>query len=387
MTTRPPTASPDVPAAESYEERLSRARALLGTPEEEQGVRELEALERELKDALARRPDDADAHHLLGSLYFFRGRDDEARPELDRALELAPERAEFHYMKGAWLMEKEEITDAAAEFAQAAALDPTLGHAWALLGDALMRIEEYTRAKVALGRALAVEPRTPKDRVHVGRLLWELDEPEIALAAFEDAVHRDPDDFVALCNAGQLLQLLDDPERALGYFQAAQAMDPDDWRVRAKLVQLHQALGDLEERDAHLAGLRQLRQDGKVDSDAFIREQFEEEGQPVIVYEHFELQGDQPVKYRFELLDEDGELSGHRLSLGSYERTDQIAQEMQGTPGARKFHLDRYTPEGEHETIAFFDGEPTYEQAREVVVQLIRGEPEPEAGEVPPAEG
>jgi hypothetical protein len=48
------------------------------------------------------------------------------------------------------------------------------------------------------------------------------------------------------------------------------------------------------------------------------------------------------------------------------------------------FHLDAYYPDNVHETYGFYEGEPSYEETRELVLSILRGEREPISNTPPP---
>jgi hypothetical protein len=64
----------------------------------------------------------------------------------------------------------------------------------------------------------------------------------------------------------------------------------------------------------------------------------------------------------------------YRISLGSYEGTNQVGWENGARPRSiRLYHLDLYRPKL-HETYAFYEGQPSYETVRAAVISILAGE-------------
>lgn len=368
------------PDLQALEERLDRIRKAPESPEQRQA---LTAMAGELEEAVRREPDNALLQYLAGRAWFYIERDAEAGRAFDEALRLAPDVAEYHFMRGFYLRFQGDLAGSEAELTRATELDPGTVKHWRQLGATLAAKGDLPRALAAFERALDIAPEDAESLREKGQVLMAQGKTNEGLPLLEKAAALGTqDDLTLRYNLGQHFQLAGEHERALEHFQAASKVAPDDWRTRAKLVQEHQALGQLAERDTQLAALRRLKQRGAVDSPFFVREQFEEAGNKVMVFEHFELEGERAVRYRFEVLTADGQGRQRTLSLGSYEFTNQGITENR-TPGVRIFHLDGYYPDGAHQTFAFFDGEPSYDDIREMVVEVLRGQRKPLSGTIP----
>ncbi len=100
--------------------------------------------------------------------------------------------------------------------------------------------------------------------------------------------------------------------------------------------------------------------------------------------EYFEFTGEERVRYSFRVTTKSDEKPLYRISLGSYDVTHGHATSMGVvTKGNRYCHLDRYFPGGAHETFGFFDGEPTYDKTKALVIKIIEGQIEPESAMIP----
>ena len=198
-----------------------------------------------------------------------------------------------------------------------------------------------------------------------------------AAAVLEQVVQILPDNPAVWHNLGQTRQNLGEHEPALKAFAEVERLEPANWRALAKQVQCLQALGRSKLRDEIIARLYALREDEAIDEPFFCREQFSVEGQKVMAYERFELEGERAVRWSFYVVDEAGEIID-RWSVGSYEGTTAMSREVGNIkPDERLFHLDRYPPGGGHGTFAFYVNQPEYEVARADFIKGLTGETRP----------
>src|SRR5262245_6573611 len=152
-----------------------------------------------------------------------------------------------------------------------------------------------------------------------------------ALATFQRTLETDPDNRTALYNAGMAAYLAGQPAFSVEYWGRLKALEPNDWRVRSKLIQAYEAVGKRAERDAERAQLYQLR--ATTDDDElkkarhYCRDQFAIGPTRVMAFEFFDLVGETPIRYSFDVLDESGQGVVARYVLGSYAQTNAIALE------------------------------------------------------------
>jgi len=231
-------------------------------------------------------------------------------------------------------------------------------------------------------------PRRADLRVSLGVTRHLLGDDGAALQQFEAAASDPGEVAVASYNAGQVLQLRWEYGAALEWFKRAEKANPGDWRTAAKLVQVYQALGRTGDRDRERQKIFDLYRAGRVNSVEFCREQIQTGRSVVLAYERFDLSGEWPQRYRFVIADALAPGTRRVLSFGSYQETTWLAQ-LHGMVGSgqRLFHLDSYGPGGEHQTFAFFTGEPSYEGVKERVLQALQGASRPLSGFIPGVRG
>lgn len=190
-----------------------------------------------------------------------------------------------------------------------------------------------------------------------------------------EALARDHKSESVLWNLGLAASEIRANDKALRVWLDYRSVAPDDWRGRAKLIQAYQATGDLKARDEQRAQLFRLWEEGK-DADlasqtVYCREQIIEANRRVFALEYFRPAGDRMIFYSFQVRAPGEE--GFKITLGSYEGTNQIMRETGKLKGdERIYHLDLYRPKL-HETYAFYGSLPSYEAVRANVVSILSG--------------
>lgn len=191
-----------------------------------------------------------------------------------------------------------------------------------------------------------------------------------------------PNDPAILYNGGFAAMLGNDYVTAAELWTRLKKIEPDDWQVRAKLIQVFQALEKIVERDRERTELIELWKKGDnkelKKQIEFCRERLTAGGRNVLVFELFEFKGPRGMRYVFSILNDAGK-EDYRISLGSYDLTNSVWQETtkpKPKDGVRLFHLDGYFPNG-HATYGMFPGEPTYEETRKLVIDILEKKKNP----------
>lgn len=172
------------------------------------------------------------------------------------------------------------------------------------------------------------------------------------------------------------------PNDALPYFKKALQLAPGDPTIHGLLLQGYAESGDKTNRDAQRAILRSLHSDGKHPGfariPAYLIETIPVGDKIVQATEFYEPFGEFHFYYRFNLFDTKGNI----LSFFALESddTDQVlfAQKhpKEAAAGQRRFSLDGYSKSADgHVSQAlytFFDGEPSYDDLRALIVKLVQ---------------
>lgn len=300
---------------------------------------------------------------------------------LDQAVKRGPKSASAHFFLAIALQETNELEKAERHLVEATKLDPTRRSGWVELGRTRLALDKNELAVAALQRALTTGEPDAYCESMLGMALMRLKRGGEAIIHLERAVSLDPSDVLAAYNAGQHHQNVDQPTKALPFFELVAKSDPNDWHVRAKLVQMHQALGQAPERDARRREVLALHAAGKIESKHkdFCREQWSMKGVRVMAFESFTLEDPRAVRYTFRIAR--GETLERVLSLGSYQfTTDYMRGSGQLKPTERAWHLDGYGLDSSHLTYGIFNAEPTWEQTRQMVVDVLNDRLKPSSG-------
>lgn len=206
-----------------------------------------------------------------------------------------------------------------------------------------------------------------------------------ALEQYQKVLVVYPNNASVLYNAGFAAYNFKDYSHAIEMWKKLKSIDPADWQVRAKLIQAYQAISNLPERDVERAGLIDMWKSG---SNADLKEQVEycrdrfEVGDKIVMgWEHFRLEGNRAIRYQFDIAGKDKTDEEFRISLGSYEQDNLIWRERTNPKpkdGDRLFHLDGYFKNG-HATYGMFSQEPSYDEVRHMVIDILEGKLKPVA--------
>lgn len=229
---------------------------------------------------LAKAPDLADAHHLLGLTLHQRGDHTQAQREIGRAIALNPHAAPYHGNLGLVRMAAGESDAAMASFNQALALDPDYHPARLNLAAALAAADRHDEALSALrylldrtgpspdlharmaeclyrtGRfeeavehyraALQARPDGAGLHAALAETLQRIGEEEAALASYDTALRLQPDLTAAQLNRATLLRDLGRPREALDAYETVRRSAPDLLDAVAGQINTYERMGEFE---------------------------------------------------------------------------------------------------------------------------------------------
>jgi tetratricopeptide (TPR) repeat protein len=120
------------------------------------------------REAVAERPDDAQAHRWLAVALAQAGKPAEALASIDHALELAPGEAELHLVRGSLLLASRMPGEAGTALAQATELDPNQVGAYFLQAQLALARGDTDEAERQARLAAKLAPRHPQQHVVAG---------------------------------------------------------------------------------------------------------------------------------------------------------------------------------------------------------------------------
>lgn len=170
--------------------------------------REFDAAERLCREAIARDPGCAEAHHLLGVIHARHGRHAEALASYDRALALRPDDPQLLSNRGVALYELGRSAEALASYDRALALQPGFAAVLTNRGNALHALKRFDEALASYDRALWLAPDFPEALSNRGTILHDMGCYAEAVDSYDQALALRPDYADALSNRDLALHQL-----------------------------------------------------------------------------------------------------------------------------------------------------------------------------------
>lgn len=207
----------------------------------------LEAALSDYDKAIALQADHFSAHNNRGAALARLGRFAEALSSYDRAIALQPNAVDAYVNQGAALAKLGRLSEALSRFDTAIAL--RLDHAGAFYnrGNALRELRRSAEAVDSYHRAIALRPRHAEAYNNLGAALADLGQLEAALSNHARAIALRPDFIEAHNNHGNALAQLERPEEALASYGRVIALKPDHATAHKNRGAALAGLGRLED--------------------------------------------------------------------------------------------------------------------------------------------
>jgi predicted O-linked N-acetylglucosamine transferase (SPINDLY family) len=180
--------------------------------------------------AIARAPNQADAHRGRGNVLRDMRRPEDALVSFNTAVDLAGDFAVAHNDRGNALFDLGRYDEAFAGFARAIALQPGYAEAHNNHGNALQELQRFDEALASYGKALALRPDYAQVYYNRANALVATQRMVSALADYDRAVALSPDYADAHRARGVTLATLKRYKEALVSLERARQLAPDtDW--------------------------------------------------------------------------------------------------------------------------------------------------------------
>jgi tetratricopeptide (TPR) repeat protein/2-polyprenyl-3-methyl-5-hydroxy-6-metoxy-1,4-benzoquinol methylase len=154
-------------------------------------IDQLDAAVKCYEQALAIKPDYAEAHSNLGVTLQELGQLDATVKSYKQALAIKPNYAEAHYNLGVTLQELGQLDAAVKSYEQALAIKPDLAEAHYNLGNTLKELGQLDAAVKRYEQALAIKPDYAEAHSNLGITLQELGQLDAAVKSYEQALSID----------------------------------------------------------------------------------------------------------------------------------------------------------------------------------------------------
>jgi tetratricopeptide (TPR) repeat protein len=192
--------------------------------------RRYDLAERELREALAADPDDAELHALLAVCLLERGDTRAATDEAQRAIGLGPDLSVGHYALARALIERNRFDEARTSIQEAIRLEPRNSGYFSTLGATYLGQSRWQEALRASEEGLAIDPQDDGCLNVRAMALTKLGRGSEAAQAVESALALDPESALSHANHGWTALHRSQHQEALEAFREALRLDPNlDW--------------------------------------------------------------------------------------------------------------------------------------------------------------
>lgn len=200
-----------------------------------------------------------------------------------------------------------------------------------------------------------------------------------ALTLYEKALAADPNRPNILYNAGVAAFLGRQYDKSVDFFTRYRQVQPGDWRGMSKLCQALEEAGHPDQADAVATELHTLWKGGTNPDlsrqKSFVRDQFEQDGKPVFVFETFDMAAAMPEHvWDFVLVGPDQK----PVKVYYVERdtaSSQVAKQTgQGNVDLHFFDLDE---PHRHSSYLMLTHRPTYAESKKIMLDIMAGKHAP----------
>jgi len=209
----------------------------------------LAGADQSLRSYLKANPESAEAHFLLGYVFFREQKANESLAEFTEGAKYKrPHATELKIVASDYVL-LSDFPDADKWFSQAVSESPDDADTWYLLGRTKYNENIFPQAVSSFERALTLRPKYVQAENNLGLCWKELSSPEKARQAFQTAIDWQgdkPTDAQPFLNLGTMLVDESQPDKATPYLVTAAALSSENPKV-------HETLSDAYEAQQNLA--------------------------------------------------------------------------------------------------------------------------------------
>jgi len=216
------------------------------------------------KQVIAAKPENAEAHYNLGTLYLRKNDAPQARTYLEKAVTLQPDYPEAWNNLGMIAVQQNRAGDARQNFRRSLAQRPDYVTALLNLGSFLRRQGDMDESAKLLSRALELEPQNPEANYNLGMLYARQNDFARAESLLQKAATLRPTYADALNNLGVLFVRDGKTESAEQQFQACISAAPNFDQAYLNLAHLYAISNQNDKARAVLESLLKLQPDHKL---------------------------------------------------------------------------------------------------------------------------
>ncbi len=198
------------------------------------------------KKVLGAQPNNPDALHLLGVVYFQKGELESSQELINKAIQKNPSNPDFHNNLGNTLRNSGQAAQAELSYRKALELDPNNVDAHANLAIVLRDLRQSDEAIKYCQKAIDLNPQIPQPFNTLGNLLYEKMDWEKAEEAYKKALEIQPFPE-AFNNLGNVLKDLGRLDEAVFSYQNAVSLNPKYAEAFNNLGNVLKLMNQLEE--------------------------------------------------------------------------------------------------------------------------------------------
>ena len=211
----------------------------------------------QLKNALQKDENNAEARYLLGTLYNAEGNYPAAADELQRALKPGVNEIKVQLALDTAYLGMGEFQKVIDSIHIAPALKgDALASQWVMKGDAYLGLNQKDAAKAAFDAALAVSPHDAEASIGIAKLAAINNDIATALQLIDKVIAQTPNRADALLLKGDILRASSQNEMALAEYKKALAVDKSNAIAMGDIASLALAMGKVEEAKAQIDVLK-----------------------------------------------------------------------------------------------------------------------------------
>jgi tetratricopeptide (TPR) repeat protein len=175
--------------------------------------------------AMYKVPEDSAASHLfLARMLLRQEYDPVAEEHAQKAIALDPKLPLAHFLLGELYIYKSRIEEAIAEFEKELQINPAHAPTYYKLADAYTRLMKFDEAQKLLQRSIWLDWTATGPYVLMGKVLLNKGEAELAVGYLQTALRMDPNNYIGHHLLGQAYRKLGKTEQAEGELKRAQEL-------------------------------------------------------------------------------------------------------------------------------------------------------------------
>jgi tetratricopeptide (TPR) repeat protein len=178
------------------------------------------------KDILRNQPNNANALHLLGIIYYQCTNYEAAITQLKKALEYNPDDADVYFNLGNAFVDSNQFENAITCYQNALRLGPNIFEAYMNLGNAFMAKGQIDSAVSVYRKAINLNPRLIDIYDSLAAALRIKEQFDEAISYYQKALQIDSRSWKIYCNLGDTFQEKGQFDEAISYYQKALQVDP-----------------------------------------------------------------------------------------------------------------------------------------------------------------